>query len=91
MKIEGTAQVGAPRVRVYQCLTDPGVMQRCIPGCEGLEKTAHYRILVDGKGGPGFFKNISRGWTQKNADQGRKMSFSITTNPNPRLSALIRG
>lgn len=88
MKIEGTAQVGAPRVRVYQCLTDPDVLQRCIPGCEHLERTdessyaatiragvgsikgvfngnvrledmrppEHYRIVVDGKGGPGFLK-----------------------------------
>ena len=88
MKIEGTAQVGALRVKVYQCLTDPNVLQRCIPGCEHLEKTdegsyaatiragvgsikgvfngnvrledmrppEHYRIVVDGKGGPGFLK-----------------------------------
>jgi carbon monoxide dehydrogenase subunit G len=73
---------------VYAALTDPQVLQRCIPGCESLEKTGddsyavtikagigaikgtfkgnvrledmrapeHYRIVVDGKGGPGFVK-----------------------------------
>jgi carbon monoxide dehydrogenase subunit G len=88
MKIEGTHLVNAPRTRVYQCLIDPQVLQRCIPGCERLEKTAenaysvtirtgvgsikgvfngnvrledlrppeHYRIVVDGKGSPGFLK-----------------------------------
>jgi carbon monoxide dehydrogenase subunit G len=88
MKIEGTHQLQSPRERVYQCLTDPQVLQRCIPGCERLEKTAentysatirtgvgtikgvftgnvrledmrpteHYRIVVDGKGTPGFLK-----------------------------------
>ena len=88
MKIEGTHLVNAPRARVYQCLIDPQVLQRCIPGCERLEKTAenaysvtirtgvgsikgvfngnvrledlrppeHYRIVVDGKGAPGFLK-----------------------------------
>ena len=88
MKIEGSHQLNAPRERVYQCLTDPEVLQRCIPGCERLEKTGentyaatirtgigsikgvfggnvrledmrppeHYRIVVDGKGAPGFLK-----------------------------------
>jgi carbon monoxide dehydrogenase subunit G len=88
MKIEGTQELQAPRERVYAALTDPQVLQRCIPGCESLEKTGddsyavtikagigaikgtfkgnvhledmrapeHYRIVVDGKGGPGFVK-----------------------------------
>ncbi|MDQ3666162.1 MAG: carbon monoxide dehydrogenase subunit G [Acidobacteriota bacterium] len=88
MKIEGINQLQAPRERVYECLTDPHVLQRCIPGCERLEKTdentyaatiragvgtikgvfigtvkledmrppEHYRIVVDGKGTPGFMK-----------------------------------
>jgi carbon monoxide dehydrogenase subunit G len=88
MKLEGTHQMNAARERVYQCLTDPEVLQRCIPGCEKLEKTGentyaatirtgvgsikgvftgtvrledmrppeHYRIVVDGKGTPGFAK-----------------------------------
>jgi len=88
MKIEGTQELRAERERVYQSLTDPEVLQRCIPGLERLEETAentytaklktgvgavkgdfqstvrledmrppeHYRIVVDGKGGPGFVK-----------------------------------
>ena len=78
----------APRERVYQALVNPEVLQRCIPGCERLEKTdenifattirtgvgsikgvfngtvrledlrppEHFRIVVDGKGAPGFLK-----------------------------------
>lgn len=88
MKIEGTQELHALRERVYAALSDPQVLQRCIPGCESLEKTGedayavtikagiglikgtfkgnvrledmrapeHYRIVVDGKGGPGFVK-----------------------------------
>jgi carbon monoxide dehydrogenase subunit G len=88
MKIEGTHELRASRERVYQALIDPAVLQRCIPGCEKLEKTgensyavtlrtgvgsikgvftgnvkledmrppSHYRIVVDGKGQPGFLK-----------------------------------
>ncbi|HKS39036.1 MAG TPA: carbon monoxide dehydrogenase subunit G [Blastocatellia bacterium] len=88
MKIEGTQELHAKRERVFQALTDPAVLQRCIPGCERLEKTGensysttlragvgsikgvftgnvrledvrspeHYRIVVDGKGQPGFLK-----------------------------------
>jgi hypothetical protein len=88
MKIEGTHELQAARAVVYQALTDPQILQRCIPGCESLEKTAentyiatmkagvgsikgtfkgnvrledmqaptHYRMIVDGKGAPGFVK-----------------------------------
>jgi uncharacterized protein len=88
MKIEGTYELHARRERVFQALTDPAVLQRCIPGCERLEKTAentysttlkagvgsikgtftgtvrledvrppeHFRIVVDGRGQPGFVK-----------------------------------
>jgi carbon monoxide dehydrogenase subunit G len=88
MKLEGTSELRAPRPAVYQALVDPAVLQRCIPGCERLEKTgeseyavtlragvgsikgiftgsvrledmrppSHYRIVVEGKGQPGFVK-----------------------------------
>jgi carbon monoxide dehydrogenase subunit G len=88
MKIEGTHELRAARERIYKALTDPQVLQRCIPGCERLEKTGedsyaatlrtgvgaikgvfngnvkleemrppeHYRMVVDGKGQPGFLK-----------------------------------
>lgn len=88
MKIEGTQEVHASREKVFRALTDPDVLQRCIPGCERLERTAensysatlragvgaikgvftgnvrledvrppsHYRMIVDGKGQPGFLK-----------------------------------
>lgn len=90
MKLEGTHQIEAPRERVYQALVDPEVLQRCIPGCERLERTGensfaatiragvgsikgvfdgnvrledlrepeHFRIVVEGKGAPGFLKGF---------------------------------
>jgi len=88
VKLEGSHQLDAPRERVYQSLVNPEVLQRCIPGCERLDKTAentfaatiktgvgsikgvftgtarledlrepeHLRLVVDGKGAPGFLK-----------------------------------
>ena len=88
MKLEGTHQLEARRERVYQSLVNAEVLQRCIPGCERLERTGentfsatirtgvgsikgvfegkvqledlrepeHFRIVVEGKGGPGFLK-----------------------------------
>ena len=88
MKIEGTHEIHSSPERVYQALIDPAVLQRCIPGCERLERTGentysttlragvgsikgvftgnvrledlrppyHFRIVVDGKGQPGFLK-----------------------------------
>ena len=88
MKIEGTHELNSSPERVYETLIDPVVLQRCIPGCERLEKTGenaysttlragvgsikgvftgnvrleemqpprHFRMVVDGKGQPGFLK-----------------------------------
>jgi carbon monoxide dehydrogenase subunit G len=88
VKLDGTHELEASRERVYQSLVNPEVLQRCIPGCEKLERTGentfaatiragvgsikgvfdgkvrledlrepeHFRIVVDGKGAPGFLK-----------------------------------
>ncbi len=88
MKLEGSHQLEASRERVYQALVNPEVLQRCIPGCERLERTGdntfaatiragvgsikglfdgkvrledlrepeHFRMVVEGKGAPGFLK-----------------------------------
>ena len=92
MKIAGTHEIDASREVVYQALSDPQILQRCIPGCESLELTAentylatmkagigpvkgkfkgnvrledmqppaHYRMIVDGKGGARVCKRRRR-------------------------------
>ena len=107
MKLEGSHQLDAPRERVYQSLVNPEVLQRCIPGCERLDKTAentfaatiktgvgsikgvftgtarledlrepeHLRLVVDGKGAPGFLKG-SGDLDLEPADGGTKVSYS---------------
>ena len=39
MKIGGTYAVPFPQQRAYELLQDPGVLCRCMPGCESLRKT----------------------------------------------------
>lgn len=88
MKISGTHELEASREIVFRALSDPQILQRCIPGCQSLELTAentylatmkagvgpvkgtfkgnvsledmqppaHYRMIVEGKGAPGFVK-----------------------------------
>jgi carbon monoxide dehydrogenase subunit G len=88
LKIEGTQKFDAPRERTFAALIDPVVLQKCIPGCEQMEKTGenqynarltagvgpvkgvftatvslediiwpeHYKLVVEGKGQPGFVK-----------------------------------
>ena len=107
MKIQGTHQINAPRDRVFAALTDPLILQRCIPGCESLEKTAdntyvatmkagigpvkgtfkgnvrledmqvptHYRMIVDGKGGPGFVKGIGE-FDLQEVDSGTAIAYT---------------
>ena len=39
MKFSTTHLIKAPRDKVYAAITDPAVLQRCIDGCERLERT----------------------------------------------------
>ena len=61
MKIEGTHHIHAPRERLYQALIDPDILQRCIPGCEGLEKTAEDTYSATIRTGVGSIKGIFTG------------------------------
>src|SRR5882762_5592434 len=61
MKIEGSHQLSASRERVYQCLIDPEVLRRCIPGCERLEKTAENTYAATIRAGVGSIKGVFNG------------------------------
>ena len=61
MKIEGTYQIPAPRERVFSALIDPEVLQRCIPGCESLEKIGADEYAATMKAGVGPVKGIFKG------------------------------
>ncbi|HKV90975.1 MAG TPA: carbon monoxide dehydrogenase subunit G [Candidatus Angelobacter sp.] len=58
MKIEGTHQIEAPRERVFAALTDPAVLQRCIPGCEQMEKSGDNRYNAKLTAGVGPVKGV---------------------------------
>jgi carbon monoxide dehydrogenase subunit G len=61
MKIEGTQKLHARRDRVYSALTDPKILQRCIPGCESLEQTADHTYAAILKAGVGAIKGTFKG------------------------------
>ncbi|HKP86405.1 MAG TPA: carbon monoxide dehydrogenase subunit G [Blastocatellia bacterium] len=61
MKIEGRQELNAKRERVYQALVDPAVLQRCIPGCERLEKTGENTYSTTMKTGVGSIKGVFTG------------------------------
>ena len=48
MRIEGNFDIAAPRDAVYRHITDPGLMARCVPGCESIEQVSPtgYRARV---------------------------------------------
>lgn len=58
MKIEGSHKIQAPRERVFQALTDPAVLQKCIPGCEELQKTAENQYTAKLSAGVGSIKSV---------------------------------
>src|SRR5262249_12049719 len=88
MKVEGNHVLKASRDVIWKLLSDPAVLQRCIPGCEKMEFAGEdsydttldvgvgsikgvyngkvkienkeppvsYKMIVEGKGKPGFVK-----------------------------------
>ena len=61
MKIEGTHEINAPRDVVYHAITDPQILQRCIPGCQSLEKTEENTYIATMKAGVGSVKGTFKG------------------------------
>jgi carbon monoxide dehydrogenase subunit G len=61
MKIEGSYTIKGPRQRVWQLMTDPETLQRCVPGCESLESDGEgsYQMIL--KTGVGAIKGIFNG------------------------------
>lgn len=58
MKIEGTLKFDAPRDRIFAALTDPAVLQKCIPGCEQMEKTGDNQYNAKLTAGVGPVKGV---------------------------------
>jgi hypothetical protein len=58
LKIEGTQKIDAPRDRIFSALVDPAVLQRCIPGCEQMEKTGDNQYKAKLTAGVGPVKGV---------------------------------
>ncbi len=58
MKIEGTHKIDAARERVFAAMVDPAVLQKCIPGCEHMEKTAENQYSAKLTAGVGVIKGV---------------------------------
>jgi uncharacterized protein len=58
LKIEGTQKIDAPRERIFTALVDPAVLQKCIPGCEQMEKTAENQYNARLTAGVGPVKGV---------------------------------
>jgi uncharacterized protein len=119
LKIEGTQTIAAPRRRIFAALIDPDVLQKCIPGCEQLEKSdgnkynaklsagvgpikgvftatvalenikapEHYRLVVEGKGQPGFVKGTGE-LTLVEAEGGTSVQYSGEVNVGGLLASV---
>lgn len=44
MELGGEHEIGAPRKDVWKLLNDPQVLQKCIPGCETVERAGDDRF-----------------------------------------------
>jgi carbon monoxide dehydrogenase subunit G len=58
MKIEGTQKIAAPRERIFAALVDPTILQKCIPGCEQMEKTGDNQYKAKLTAGVGPVKGV---------------------------------
>jgi carbon monoxide dehydrogenase subunit G len=61
MKIEGSAEIPAPRQRVWDAFQDPATLAKAIPGCEKLEEIAPGEYKATMKVGVGPIKGTFEG------------------------------
>ncbi|MDB5822918.1 MAG: carbon monoxide dehydrogenase subunit [Herminiimonas sp.] len=54
MEIKGTQTIPAKRTVVWDALNDPEVLQKCLPGCESVERVSpeEFRVLIAAAIGP---------------------------------------
>jgi carbon monoxide dehydrogenase subunit G len=54
MQLDGSFQVPAPRLLVWEGIRDPALMAACVPGCQSAERITDtsYRAVVTVKFGP---------------------------------------
>jgi carbon monoxide dehydrogenase subunit G len=54
MEMTGEYRIEAPRERVWEALNEPGILRRCLPGCEALERTSDrgFTSRIKAKVGP---------------------------------------
>ena len=54
MNIQGEYKIGVPRQQVFDAITDPKILQKCIPGCEELEQISdtEYKAVIKAVIGP---------------------------------------
>jgi uncharacterized protein len=58
LKIEGSYRIEASRQRIFAALIDPQVLQKCIPGCEQLEKAGENQYNARLTAGVGPVKGV---------------------------------
>jgi len=58
LKIEGTQKIDALRERIFAALVDPAILQKCIPGCEQMEKTGDNQYKARLTAGVGPVKGV---------------------------------
>jgi carbon monoxide dehydrogenase subunit G len=58
LKIEGTHKINAPRERIFAALINPDILQKCIPGCEQMEKTGDNQYKARLTAGVGPVKGV---------------------------------
>lgn len=76
MKLAVRHSVTAPPARVYAALTDPVVLQRCIPGCEELSADGEHRYRARVKIGVASLKGVYTGHAELR-DQNPPYSFTL--------------
>ena len=61
MKLDGTATLSAPPAQVWAAITDPAVLARTIPGCQGLERTGEDEYAMTVSVGVGAIRGTYAG------------------------------
>jgi hypothetical protein len=61
MKLAGSAELGGTPEEIFERLLDPALLQKCIQGCQRLERTSGERYEIEVKAGIGAVSGSFRG------------------------------
>lgn len=90
MDMQGSRQLAITHQQAWDALSDPAILQECIPGCSKAEPSGEnqYTIAFEGQGGPAGFRKGSVQVKLVANDSGTELVYTVKASAGGRVAQM---